>query len=99
MYTVDSTHGLRASAHSIDQTVSILGRHLADCRRGGQIDWLIISPEGHKISGCIDVSPTPAAEAARFLADLLNDIRADLAAAAAADGRWSGPAEPTPRPC
>jgi hypothetical protein len=53
MYALDSTHGLRASAHTADRAVGIRGQHLTDCRRDGGIDWLIVTPTGRKLSGFI----------------------------------------------
>ena len=40
MYTIDSTHGLRASAHTADQAHAILGRHLAAYGRDNDVGWL-----------------------------------------------------------
>jgi hypothetical protein len=81
MYTLDSTHCLRTSAHTADQAVGILGQHLTDCWRDGPIDWLIVTPGGRKLSGSIDVVPaTDTRDARAFIAEELERIRADLTA-------------------
>lgn len=79
MYTLDSTHGLRTSAHTPDQAIVILGQHLTDCWRDGPIDWLIITPGGRKLKGSIDiVGSTDIREARTFIAEQLERIRSNL---------------------
>jgi hypothetical protein len=78
MYTLDSTHGLRTSAHTADQAVGILGRHLTDCRRDGGIDWLIVTATGRKLSGFINVAASPMYDAHEFIAEELAHLRRGL---------------------
>lgn len=82
MYRLDSTHGLRTTAHTADQALAILGQHLTDVHRDGVVEWLITGPQHTSAGGYLDITTTPRDEAVDSIHQALELGRQQLTAGA-----------------
>jgi hypothetical protein len=61
MYTIDSTHGLNAVADTARDAVGVLGRHLAEHRRAGDVTFLGRDCDGDRwVCGTSSKTKVPA---------------------------------------
>lgn len=82
MYTLDSTRGLRTTAHTVDHALTILGQHLHDMYRDGPIQWLIAGPDDVKSIGYLDITAKDPQDNADSIHQALQMCRDRLTAGA-----------------